>query len=88
MADFIHFGVRAPDALLPCNVGPKLTTKEFLPGIAPLVDQGYNAIECGDMEAKLSNGGHSSLVQLFKDFNQLCWLKSLVAEITKWRQEE
>lgn len=88
MADFVHFRVWPPDALFPCNVGSKLATKELLPGIAPLVDQGYDAIECGDVEAKLSSRGHRSLVQLFEDFDQLCWLGSLVAEITKWRKEK
>lgn len=85
MADFVHLRVRSPDALFPCNIGSKLATKELLPGIAPFVDQGYNAIECGDVEAKLSSGGQRSLVQLFEDFNQLRWLRSLVAEITEWR---
>lgn len=87
-ANLVHLAVRPPDALFPRDIGLKLATEELLPGITPFINQGYDAIECGDMKTKLSSRGRRSFVQSSEDLNQLCWLGSLVAEIAEWRQEK
>lgn len=85
---FVHFGIRSSDTLFPFDVRPKLAAEEFLPSIAPFVDEGYNAIECGDVEPKIPGWGHRMLVQFLKDLNQLCWLGNLVTKISEWCQEK
>lgn len=88
IANLVHFGVWSPDALFPSDIRPKLAAKELLPSIAPPVYQGYDAIERGGVESKLSSRRHRSLVQFFKDLSQLFWLRSLVAEVEERRQEK
>lgn len=88
IANFVHFGVRSPDALLPFEIRPQLATEEFLTRIASLVHQGYNAIECGGVESKLSDRRLRSLVQFFKDLSQLFWLGNVVPKVAEGRQEK